>query len=122
MPDAEVKKQVLSAINQLPEHRVELEATMNEEGVGSRLERADGMAKAVKARMTLELIDTIEGRSAPGDQTRACVDVEDFWNRTRHVRRPGPLTEWIEEDIIRIMEKVVLGESLAVYFRAGLII
>ena len=114
--DGEIKMTVLTAINQLPGYRGQIEALMKREEGGRRLDKANAAAKQVQARLALEVIDNIEGKAAQPALSRACSEVEDFWNRTRHVRRPGPVTDWIDEDVIRLVEKVV---GTTVRFRVG---
>jgi len=115
--DEQIKTTVLTAINRLPGYREQIKALMMREEEGDRLAKAEAAAKRIQARLALEVIDNIEGKAAQPSLSRACSEVEDFWARTRHVRRPGPVTDWIEEDVIRLVEKVV---GTTVHFRVGL--
>ena len=114
--DEQIKTTVLTAINRLPGYREQIKALMMREEEGDRLAKAEAAAKRIQARLALEVIDNIEGKAAQPSLSRACSEVEDFWARTRHVRRPGPVTDWIEEDVIRLVEKVV---GTTVHFRVG---
>ena len=53
------------------------------------------------------------------DDAGACADPEEFYHLTGRVYEPGPVTEYDDDDVVRLVERIVIGEKIRVEFKAG---
>lgn len=100
-------------------------------------ERAEHANTEVQIRLLLELVDEMVKNSLPewmareaqpeGEETGACCDYDDFFNRTRYTVPEGVLTEdgqmeaFNNDLVIRYLDRVVVrDDSYEVVFKAGL--
>lgn len=69
----------------------------------------------------LGVADSIEGKEFQEKEwPDACYEYVDFMERTREKRKPGPVTEYRDEDFERYVDSVIVhGRSLEVLFKAG---
>jgi len=62
----------------------------------------------------------MEGRGRKKKDTAGkCDDPEEFYRLTRREYKPGSVTEYSEDDVTRLVEKIVVGERIRVEFKAG---
>jgi len=50
----------------------------------------------------------------------ACRDPEAFFRRTAASYPPGPVTEYRDDDVIKFIKKIIVGENITVLFKAGI--
>ena len=63
----------------------------------------------------VDLKDFMENGENP-----ACPDVEDFFRRTRRSYPRGPMKEFVDDDVIRFVERILVGnDTITVEFKAG---
>ena len=88
-----------------------------------RAQRAIYADKALQIRNLLERIDAMErGRSVEksNPDSPACLDQEDFFRRTKRQYPMGPIESFPDDDVIRLVERVVVGDgTITVEFKAG---
>ena len=95
------------------------------EEVAIREQRAIYADKVVQIRNLLDRIDAIERKCSIADLSTApvkaaCFEAEDFFRRTKRQYSLGPVTEYSEDDVIRFIERIVIGDGLlSVEFKAG---
>ena len=83
------------------------------------IDRIDDMvgpsAVPVEARTVVDLKDFMENGEPP-----ACSDEEDFYRRTRRHYPRGAVKEFVDDDVIRFIERILVGsDKIAVEFKAG---
>ena len=103
---------------------------------GLYAERAEQANREVQIRLLLELVDEMVKNSLPewmareaqpeGEETGACCDYDDFFNRTRYTVPEGVLTEdgqmeaFNNDLVIRYLDRVVVkDDGYEVAFKAG---
>ena len=100
-----------------------------------RMRRAEYADKLVHIRNLIDRIDDMVGPKfvPPEDRTvmdlkdfmengepPACSDTEDFYRRTRRHYPRGFVKEFIDDDVIRFIERILVGEKkITVDFKAG---
>ena len=100
-----------------------------------RMRRAEYVDKLVHIRNLVDRIDDMVGPKfvPPEDRTvmdlkdfmengepPACSDTEDFYRRTRRHYPRGFVKEFIDDDVIRFIERILVGEKkITVDFKAG---
>ena len=100
-----------------------------------RMRRAEYVDKLVHIRNLIDRIDDMVGPKfvPPEDRTvmdlkdfmengepPACSDTEDFYRRTRRHYPRGFVKEFIDDDVIRFIERILVGEKkITVDFKAG---
>ena len=100
-----------------------------------RMRRAEYVDKLVHIRNLIDRIDDMVGPKfvPPEDRTvmdlkdfmengepHACSDTEDFYRRTRRHYPRGFVKEFIDDDVIRFIERILVGEKkITVDFKAG---
>ncbi len=71
-------------------------------------------------RNLLERITAMESqKKKKKDDVGACADPEEFYHLTGRVYEPGPVTEYNEDDVTRLVERIVIGEKIRIEFKAG---
>ena len=109
------------------------EQSMEEQAI--RMRRAEYADKLVHIRNLIDRIDDMVGPRpvAPEERTvvdlkdfmengenPACPDVEDFFRRTRRSYPRGPMKEYVDDDVIRFVERILVGnDTITVEFKAG---
>ena len=100
-----------------------------------RLRRAEYADKLVHIRNLIDRIDDMVGPKPVPPEERtvvdlkafmqngenpACPDVEDFFRRTRRSYPRGPMKEYVDDDVIRFVERILVGnDMITVEFKAG---
>ena len=106
----------------------EIDARILAEGENEELEqqmreiierRAVYADKAVHIRNLLERIDAIEGKAVKKEEAGDCTTGDTFFAMTRKEYAPGPVTEYDRDDVMRMIEKIVVGDVIEVVFKAG---
>ena len=86
-------------------------------------QRAIYADKEVQIKGLLQRIAAIKGmddgkRDTP--EHGACADTDEFWTITRTAYKPGPITEFPDDEVIRFVEKIVVEpDRFIVSFKAG---
>lgn len=109
------------------------EHSSDQEGV--RMRRAEYADKLVHIRNLIDRIDDMVGPKPVPPEERtvvdlkdfmqngenpACPDVEDFFRRTRRSYPRGLVREYIDDDVIRFVERILVGnDTITVEFKAG---
>lgn len=100
-----------------------------------RMRRAEYADKLVHIRNLIDRIDDMVGpRLVPAEEGRsvdlkdfmekgenpACSEVEDFFRRTQRHYPRGPMKEFIDDDVIRFVDRILVGnDKIIVEFKAG---
>ena len=109
------------------------EQSMEEQAI--RMRRAEYADKLVHIRNLIDRIDDMVGPKPMPPEARtvvdlkdfmengenpACPDVEDFFRRTRRSYPRGPMKEFVDDDVIRFVERILVGnDTITVEFKAG---
>lgn len=108
--EKEIKEQVMKAVKALDQHSVEIQQLLkkNQEGLNS----PDHLTRAMSLRREWYLLNLLPVNNGIIFEA-ACTDETDF--RARTGRR---INAWIDDEIVRILEKVVVGQTVS--FKGGL--
>lgn len=87
--------------------------------------RAEFAEKVMQVRNLLERINYLSDNSRERKRrkkhiNKECTNAEDFFKCTSVEYPTGEMTEYRDEEVLRFIEKIVVGEKVTIHFKAGI--